>query len=111
MRWKSPLLNPTALRWPPIPIPPAAGELRILGIPADRPLAAARVREVLAAAAGSVPVTAFSLADLEDLASRDTIPLRALLEELRAHGLETIAEAPFDRLKDPRLAVEETNIA
>jgi 2-iminoacetate synthase ThiH len=37
--------------------------------------------------------------------------LRVLLEELRAAGAELVAEAPIDRLKDARRAVEETNIA
>src|SRR5215471_16730826 len=60
--------------------PPATGEIRILG----------------------APVSAFSLADLEQLATRDGATLRSLLEELRAVGLELIAEAPVDRLVDPR---------
>jgi aminodeoxyfutalosine synthase len=91
-------------------VPSTTGEVRIVGVPADRPAAAARVAEVLGAV-GTAPVSAFSLSDLEDLASRDHTPLRALLEELKTIGLETIAQAPFDRLKDPRLAIEETNIA
>jgi len=94
----------------PIHVPPAAGEVRIVGTPVDRGAAAARVREVLAAAS-PVPVSAFSLVDLEELASRDRTPLRALLEELKALGLEMVAQAPFDRLRDPRLAIEEVNIA
>ena len=39
------------------------------------------------------------------------VTLRALLEELRAAGLELVAEAPFDRLQDPRRSIEEVNIA
>jgi aminodeoxyfutalosine synthase len=69
-----------------------------------------RVIEVVAAA-GSVPVSAYSLDDLEALAGREHVTLRALLEELRRVGLELIAAAPFDRLRDPRLAIEEVNIA
>jgi aminodeoxyfutalosine synthase len=37
--------------------------------------------------------------------------LRALLEALRAAGLELVAEAPVDLLQDPRRSIEEVNIA
>lgn len=94
----------------PIPIPPAAGEVRIVGAPATVAAAAQRVAEVVAAA-GSVPVSAYSLDDLEALAGREHVTLRALLEELQRAGLELIAAAPFDRLRDARLAIEEVNIA
>jgi aminodeoxyfutalosine synthase len=90
--------------------PPAAGEIRIVGAPAGRSAAVDRVGEVVARANG-VPVSAFSLADLEQLAARDGVTLRSILESLRAAGLELIAEAPFDRLQDARRSVEETNIA
>ena len=94
----------------PIVRPPSTGELRIAGLPASRAAAVERVREVAKAAAGAA-VTAFSLADLEALSGREGITLRALLEELRAAGLEFVAEAPIDRLQDPRRAIEEVNIA
>jgi len=94
----------------PVVRPPSAGELRVVGVPASRAAAVERVREVAAAAAGAV-VTGFSLADLEALAARDGVTLRALLEELRAAGLELVAEAPMDRLQDPRRSIEEVNIA
>jgi aminodeoxyfutalosine synthase len=90
--------------------PPSAGELRIVGVPASRAAAIERVREVAAAAAGAA-VTAFSLADLEVLAARESVTLRALLEEMRAAGLELVAEAPVDRLQNPRRSIEEVNIA
>ena len=90
--------------------PPSAGELRIVGAPVGRAAAVARVREVSAAAAGAA-VTGFSLADLEALSAADGVTLRALLEELRAAGLELVAEAPIDRLQDPRRSIEEVNIA
>jgi hypothetical protein len=93
-----------------VPIPPGAGEVRITGAPHTRESALARVREV-AAAAGRTPLSGFSLDDLEGLALRDRITLRALLEELQAVGLELISEAPFERLRDPRRAVEEVNIS
>jgi aminodeoxyfutalosine synthase len=95
----------------PIPaFPPGAGEIRIVGAPKSRSAAVARVREVSAQANG-VPVSAFLLNDLEQLAASDGVTLRALLEELRAAGLELVAEAPFDRLQDARRSIEETNIA
>jgi aminodeoxyfutalosine synthase len=94
----------------PIVVAPAAGEVRIVGVPSDRTAAVARVGEV-AAASVSVPVSGFSLADLEQLAGRERVTLRALLEELRAAGLELVAEAPFDHLQDSRRSIEEVNIA
>jgi aminodeoxyfutalosine synthase len=94
----------------PVHVPPAAGEVRIVGTPATRAAAVARVAEVIAAA-GRVPVSAFALSDLERLAGRERVTLRALLEELRAAGLELVAEAPFDQLQDSRRSIEEVNIA
>jgi aminodeoxyfutalosine synthase len=93
-----------------ISIPPAAGEIRIVGAPATRSAAAARVREV-SDRASRVPLSGFSLADLEQLAAQEHITLRALLEELREAGLELVAEAPADRLQDSRRSIEEVNIA
>ena len=90
--------------------PAAAGEVRVVGKPAGRAQAVARVAEVAAATHG-VPLSAFSLADLEDISRHEGITLRALLEELKAAGLELIAEAPFEQLQDPRRSVEEVNIA
>ena len=66
--------------------------------------------EVVAASRGT-PVSAFSLSDLEQLSIRERVTLRALLEDLCAAGLELVAEAPFDRLQDPRRSIEEVNIA
>ena len=83
----------------PVSLPPAAGEIRIVGAPETRSAAIARVNQVLASA-GRVPVSAFSLADLEELAIREHVTLRSFLEDLRAAGLEIVAEAPFDRLLD-----------
>jgi len=94
----------------PVEVPASAGELRIVGAPLSRAAAVQRVREVLAAA-GATVTSAYSLADLEQLASSERVPLRALLEELKSAGLEMIAQAPVDRLRDARLAVEEVNIA
>jgi aminodeoxyfutalosine synthase len=94
----------------PVVRPAAAGELRIAGVPASRAAAVARVHEVAAAASGAA-VSAFSLADLEQLSAREGVTLRALLEELRSAGLELVAEAPIDRLQNARRSIEEVNIA
>jgi hypothetical protein len=94
----------------PIAWPPAAGEVRIVGLPASRSAAIERVAQVAAAARG-VAVSAYSLADLEQLAGRERVMLRTLLEELRGAGLELIAQAPFDELQNARRSIEEVNIA
>ena len=90
--------------------PRAAGEIRIVGAPSSRSAAVERVGEVAARASG-VPVSAFSLAELEQLAAREGVTLRSILEELHGVGLELVAEAPFDQLLDPRRSIEEVNIA
>jgi aminodeoxyfutalosine synthase len=94
----------------PMSWPGGAGEIRIVGVPAGRGAAIARVREVAAAAKG-IPVAGFSLADLEQLAAQERVTLREILEDLSAAGLELVSEAPFDKLQDPRRSIEEVNIA
>jgi aminodeoxyfutalosine synthase len=94
----------------PVSVPATAGEVRIVGTPATRAAAVERVRQVAAVAAGA-PFSAYSLSDLEHLAAVEGVTLRALLEELRAAGLELVAEAPVDRLRDARRSIEEVNIA
>jgi aminodeoxyfutalosine synthase len=89
---------------------PAAGEIRLVGAPPTRAAAIDRVTGVAPATPGGV-LTGYSLADLEQLAARDGGTLRSLLEDLRAAGLELVAEAPVDRLQDPRRSIEEVNIA
>lgn len=93
-----------------VDVPEGAGEIRIVGKPASSAAATARVAEVAAKAAGK-PVSGFALTDLEALAADEHMPLRALLESLKAAGLELVAEASFDTLRNPRLAVEEVNIS
>ncbi len=94
----------------PLTWPAAAAEIRIVGVPPTVEAAARRVAD-LAARAGGTPLSAFSLADLEELSSREGTTLRAVLEALHAAGLELVAQAPFERLVDPRRAIEEVNIA
>jgi aminodeoxyfutalosine synthase len=93
-----------------IVVPPAAREIRIVGVPGSRAAAIQRIKQVVAAA-GGVAVTGFSLSDLEQLAACERVTLRALLEEMRAAGLELVAEAPVDRMQNPRRSVEQVNIA
>jgi aminodeoxyfutalosine synthase len=94
----------------PVAVAEAAGEVRIAGTPASRADAVRRVREV-APMTRRAPLSGFSLAEMEHLAAREQVTLRALLEELRAAGLELIAEAPIDLLADARRAIEEVNIS
>lgn len=84
----------------PVRIPSAAREVRLVGAPASLDAALACVRSV-AAVSGGVPVTGFSLADLDALVGRDPSALAEGLVELRAAGLALVAEAPADRLQDP----------
>ena len=90
--------------------PSSAREVRIVGAPGSRAAAVARVNDV-APRAGGIPLSGFSLADLERVAAADGATLRTVLEELRAAGLELVAHAPFDLLQDPRRSIEEVNIA
>jgi aminodeoxyfutalosine synthase len=60
---------------------------------------------------GRVPLSGFSLHDLEHLSAVERITLRELLEGLQGAGLELVADAPLDRLQNPCRAVEEVNIA
>jgi hypothetical protein len=83
----------------PIHVPPAAGEVRLVGHVTSVESATAVVRRVVTAS-GGVPVTAFSLADLErDAASPSR--LTGWLAALREAGLAAIAEAPLDALQAP----------
>jgi len=102
--------NPSDIREPPAALPPGTGELRIDGAPASRAQALEYVRAA-ATIAGPVPLSGYSLADLESLAALEKVTLRALLEDLRAAGLELIAEAPVDLLQSARRSIEEVNIA
>jgi hypothetical protein len=87
----------------------SAGELRIVGVPSTRQQAIDRVRAV--AASARIPVSGFSLADLEQLTAAEGGSLRSFLEALCGAGLELIADAPFDRLQDPTRSIEEVNIS
>jgi aminodeoxyfutalosine synthase len=82
----------------------SAGEVRITGTP---PSVAAAIATVKAARtlAGETPLTAFSLADLLELAGGMTASLTDLAARLAAAGLGIVADAPLDRLADPVAAI------
>jgi aminodeoxyfutalosine synthase len=88
----------------------AAGEIRISGQPTSLQTAVNRVEEISSLASG-IPLSGFSLADLERLAMAEGVPLRSVLEALRGAGLELVAEAAVDTLQDARRSIEEVNIA
>jgi hypothetical protein len=77
-----------------LPAAASAGEIRVIGRPQSVDAAVAGVSRALALAAGT-PVTAFSLADLVELAAGR---LPDVFASLRKAGLDTIAEAPIDLL-------------
>jgi len=79
--------------------PAAAREVRITGAFTMIDEMRAAIRAV-AQAAGDVPVSAFSLAELERAANGDVFVVRGWLDGLRADGLGLIAEAPLDLVQD-----------
>jgi aminodeoxyfutalosine synthase len=83
--------------------PAAAGEVRIVGRPADAAHAERLVRDVVARAGGT-PVTAFSLADLEEVAG--AVGLRDLVARVAGAGAAAIAALPVDRLADAPSSAE-----
>ncbi len=78
--------------------PDAAGEVRLTGTPTDWSAAIASVRALSERAAGRVPVTGFSLADLEAAGA-------AIVSQLKGAGLAAVGDAPIDRLRDPEAAL------
>jgi aminodeoxyfutalosine synthase len=90
--------------------PSSAGEIRIVGTPGDRHAAIERIRAIAGQARG-IPVSGFSLADLERASAAEGATLRSLLEDFRAAGLELVADAAIDTLQDARRSIEEVNIA
>jgi len=77
-----------------LPANTTAGEFRLIGRPETVEIAvtaAAAMRRL----AGTAPVFGYSLADLEELGTRD------VYAQLSATGLDGIAEVPIDLLTDP----------
>jgi len=89
---------------PPDTLPVAAGEIRVGGRPESTDAAASFLRS-LVRRAGGTPVTAFSLADLEQL-SGSSQGLVATLRALAETGIAGIAEVPLDGLADRRGALD-----
>ena len=81
-------------------VPPRAGEVRIVGRPANIAAAVAAARR-LREAAGRTPVTGFALDDLVDVCGADASAVREALAGLREAGLERVAEARVDGVADP----------
>jgi len=75
-----------------------------MGKPASVAAAVAAIKAARALA-GTIPLTAFSLADLADLVDGSAASLTDLAGRLAAAGLEIVAEAPVDALADPVGAV------
>ena len=85
--------------------PPSARELRLATLFSDIDEARAAVRRA-AEMAGPVPVSGFSLADIEQAAAGDVARVRLWLDTLRDAGLATIDEAPVDLLEAPAALLE-----
>lgn len=83
-----------------LPASCSAGEIRLVGEPASIEDAARNI-EHARGLAGSHPLTAFALDDLEALAEGSPVRLRELFGVLKSSGLETIADAAVDVLNDP----------
>jgi aminodeoxyfutalosine synthase len=94
----------------PLQVPAAAREIRIRGAVEPVDVALAQVRLVVASA-GGVPVSAFSLADLQAAAENSEWTLDELLQALRRAGVAAVAEAPLDRLVRPEAACDAVRTA
>lgn len=83
---------------PPAALPAnlSAGEIRIVGVPVSADAAVDAVEKTATLASG-VPLTGFSLADLQALAPGGK-ELQELCVRLRRAGLEAVAEVPVDRV-------------
>ena len=92
-------VDPATTTWP-----DAAGEVRLTGTPTDWTAAIASVQALVERAAGRVPVTGFSLADLEAAGA-------PIVGQLKGAGLAAVGDAPIDRLHDPEAALSMANDA
>jgi len=78
-----------------LPFPDATGEVRLEGTPPSMDEATGALRSV-AERAGSIPVAAFSVAELQGLAQRAGLSLDLCLARLKDVGLERVSEASLD---------------
>jgi aminodeoxyfutalosine synthase len=81
--------------------PETAGEVRLDGGLGDVAAAVSAIESVVARAT-SVPVTGFSLAEIERAAGGNAADAERLLTRLARAGLQAIAAAPLDELRAPR---------
>jgi aminodeoxyfutalosine synthase len=86
-------------------IPPAAREVRVIADAAAFASVLPGLRDVVTAA-GTVPVSAFSLANLQAHARASRTPLLDVLREVRHAGVTSIAEAPIDLLDEAESALD-----
>jgi aminodeoxyfutalosine synthase len=86
-------------------IPPAAREIRV-NADAGSLTSSLKSLQAVVAAAGTVPVSAYSLADLESHARASGTLLLDLLRAIRHAGVTSIAEAPIDELHEAETALE-----
>ena len=89
----------------PLHIPPAAREVRVIADASSVGTSMEALHGVVMAA-GNVPVSAFSLADLQSRARASGTPLVELLRGIRHAGVTSIAEAPVDVLDEAEAALE-----
>jgi aminodeoxyfutalosine synthase len=87
-----------------LPASASPGEIRVTGKPASVASAIASIKAARALA-GVTPVSAYSLADLLEVAGGLPASLTDLLARLAAAGLDMVADAPLDRLPDPAAAI------
>jgi aminodeoxyfutalosine synthase len=80
-------------------VTPAAREIRITGAPPSLDVAVSAVRSARAIA-GDRTVAGFTWSDIDRMASAKGAGVSRALEELRAAGLDAIAELPLDAMPD-----------
>jgi len=94
-----------------VTIPPSAGEVRVSGAWTSAPETLAALRAVVAAA-GQTPVSAFSLADLEQAADAgEELTLADILHAVRHAGVSLIADAPIDQLTTAEASLDTVRAA
>lgn len=86
-------------------VPPAAREVRITGKPGTLEMALTAV-ESARAVAGDRTVSGFSWPDLDAVAASTGVSIARVLDDLRASGLDALAEVPMDRLNDAAAVLE-----
>lgn len=88
-----------------VEVPAEAGEVRLSGPAASVDDARKRVRAAVLVA-GKVPVTAFTVAELLDLAGGDHLTLVEIARALHEDGLASLAEVPVDLVGDTENGLE-----